>query len=357
MKYLTTAVLPAFLATCGVNAQINYELVQRAESEFKSVCQSPRLHGQTVTWGSSTYKYHCGSVGPWDPNERIVNAYQPSHCAEKCEQKTGCTGFLWLYQGSFCYLGLNRLVPIGPSEQSTNYLYMELLSSDVTDGGTGEGIDEGIDQGTGEGTEPEPNPDSCAEKCLQAVPECRAAEQSCKESDQNCKEAEERYKEATEECRKSQEAYELYEKDQKRWNDAMTALEGKNKICEQDKVNLGNTNQRLQETVDTLTRKLDQCNKDMDNTKAICPDNRGKTVKENGRKFTIACGKWHGVSAYDATKRAKGYSFQECLEKCAPDESCTTVTYNSKYKLCFFSSRTSAPAEAQEIMETAWTTS
>lgn len=270
MRYLITAVLPAFLTTCGVNAQINYDLVQKAESEFNSVCQSPSLHGQTVTWGGSTYKYHCGSVGPWDPSERIVNAYQPSHCAEKCEQKAGCTGFLWLYQGSFCYLGLNHLVPIGPSEQSKNYLYMELLSSDGTGGGTGEGVSEGTGGNAGEGTEPEPEPDTLAEECLKAVPECRAAEQICKESDQNCKEAEKSYKEATEECRKSQEAFELYEKDQTRWNDAKTALEIKNKICEQDKVNLGNTNQRLQETVDTLSRKLDQCNKDMDNIKAIC---------------------------------------------------------------------------------------
>ncbi|KAL3484508.1 hypothetical protein BJX62DRAFT_243837 [Aspergillus germanicus] len=314
-------------------------------NEFMAVCDSPNLDGKIVRWNGHDYKYHCRRVGPWSASDPHYSMFRPSDCAAECSKRDDCTGFLWLYQGAYCNLGVDRRAVITETPSSSEYLYMERL------GGSGALPDDQHDASQPVDI-PAPADCNCEEKCQQTVPECQAAETQCKENTKQCQAAVASHQEAQQQCETSKEACDnvkLYceglEVDARRVKE----------LYDQDLEAHRKTITELQQNLSEMRVKYNACARDMDATLAICPDNSNKAVLEKGRKFKLACGKWLGSAAqYGAAPVNFANSLQECLERCGLNSACHLATYDTTQRLCYQSSSKVEPTTSANIAQSAW---
>lgn len=296
--------LPLLQATA---AYANPELWPGPGDEFIATCVSPNLDGEIVHWNGHDYKYHCRRVGPWSASDQYYQVFRPSDCAAECNKRDDCTGFLWLYKGSFCNLGIDRHAPITETPSSSEYLYMERLdrTSTLPD-----------HEGTGGGSQQPiiPTPEgNCEQRCQQIVPECQAAETECKENTIQCQSAISSHQEAQKQCNQSTQACD----DMRKYcEDGRVDAQRVKELYDQDLAAHKKQITDLQQTLNEMRTKYNKCAQDMANTVAECriclpfrcslkppwavllaniltsgPKNDEKSVLEGGRKFKLGCKK------------------------------------------------------------------
>ncbi|KAE8145753.1 hypothetical protein BDV25DRAFT_144368 [Aspergillus avenaceus] len=319
---------------------------------FGSLCESPNAHGETVSWGGVTYRYHCGHRFHFPASvPQVYNIRQPSECAASCQETEGCIGFMWMHRGSFCYLDVSSKSDIYATETSKDLLYMERLS--------------GADGSDGPGGSGENGSSNCDEYCLEKIPECGDAAAQCDLRNEECEKSTNKCREdaqaAKEACDRVEQLYqterfdwETLERQHKKCS-ADKAIEAQRaEVLAQDRERKADEIARLRDELEVQRNEVKQCKLDLSGVVAECPSRKDQAVVEQSRKYMVACGKWLGAAAYK--KGPKGANLQDCLEKCASKTDCHAATYYKSVGMCFFSKERAQPTTQDINAETVWET-